>query len=70
MSSVGGGTLLEKGLRFCLRTVRLQELNELVGRKKKKACQNDLPVSYLLLMPKVLCEAGVGITGSQTQFPP
>lgn len=26
MSSVGGRTLLEKGLRFCLGTVRLQEL--------------------------------------------
>lgn len=36
VSSVGGGTLLEKGLRFCLGTVRLQELNELWGEKKKE----------------------------------
>lgn len=36
VSSVGGGTLLEKGLRFCLGTVRLQELNKSVEWGERK----------------------------------
>lgn len=40
VSSVGGGTLLEKGLRFCLGTVRLQELNK-SGRGEKRKGMSD-----------------------------
>lgn len=64
MSSVGGGTLLEKGLRLCLGTVRLQELNKSVERRRKARQTDFLP------MPTVFSGAGLGITGSQTQIPP
>lgn len=60
VSSVRGRTLLEEGLRFCLGTVRLQELNQLEGKEKRKenACQTDFPISYLH-MPKAVSAAGL-----------